>query len=157
MRVLKPIFGTAKVILLDSGFCVLKALIALRKNGVYSSAVIKKRRYWPSLVPGDKIDSNFNEKEVGATESLRGELDGIKYDIFCLKEPAYTMKIMSTYAGLVAPHNPFEVNRHYVFNQQEVKASFKLQDPFANHYLYRHAVDDHNNVQHALPSIEDTF
>ena len=157
LRMLRPIFGTAKVVILDSGFCVLKALIELRKNGVYASAVVKKRRYWPTLVPGDAIDAKFKDEEVGATQSLRGELDGIKYDIFCLKEPIYTMKIMSTYAGLVAPHNPYEVNRHYIHNQQEVKSSFKLQEPFANHYLYRHAVDDHNNARHALPSIEDTW
>ena len=82
LQIRKPIFGTAKVIILDSGFCVLKALVELRKKGLYSSAVIKKRRYWPSLVPGDKIDAKFKELEVGATELLRGKLDGIKYDVF---------------------------------------------------------------------------
>ena len=157
LRILKPIFGTAKVIILDSGFCVLKALVELRKKGLYSSAVIKKRRYWPSLIPGDKIDAKFKELDVGATESLRGELDGIKYDVFCLKEPQYVMKLMSTYAGLVDPFQRYEVNRHYVHEEKEIKSSFNLQEPFANHYLYRHAVDDHNNVQHSLPSIEDTW
>ena len=157
LRMLKPIFGTAKVIILDSGFCVLRALIELRKNGIYASAVVKKRRYWPALIPGGKFDEKFKDMEVGATASLRGELNGIKYDVFCLKEPAYTMKIMSTYAGLVAPYKPYEVNRHFMHNQQEVQASFNLQEPFANHYLYRHAVDDHNNVGHALTSIEDTW
>ena len=39
LRMLKPIFGTAKVVILDSGFCVLKALLKLRENGVFASAV----------------------------------------------------------------------------------------------------------------------
>ena len=40
MRILKPILGTAKVVILDSGFCVLHALVALKKAGVFASAVI---------------------------------------------------------------------------------------------------------------------
>ena len=110
------------------------------------------------MIPGKAIDEKCKDMEVGKTNSLRGELDGIKYDIFCLKEPMYVMKLMSTYAGLVLPSTNYEVNRHYVgLNQQEVNASFKLQEPFANHYLYRHVVDDHNNHRHSLPSIEDTW
>ena len=157
LLILKLIFSTAKVIILNSGLCVLKELVALHKNGLYASAVIKKRRYWPFLIRGDKIDAMFADKDVGATESLRGELDGIKYDVFCLKEPQYVMKLMSTYAGLVDPFKRYEVNRHYVHEEKEIKSSFNLQEPFANHYLYRHAVDDHNNVRHSLPSIEDTW
>ena len=52
----------------------------------------------------------------------------------------------------------YEVHCHHVgVDKKEVKASFKLQEPFANHYLYCHAVDDHNNHRHKLPSIEDTW
>jgi hypothetical protein len=29
--------------------------------------------------------------------------------------------------------------------------------PFDNHFHYRHAVDDHNNLHHLLPSWEDTW
>ena len=158
LRMLKPIFGTAKVVILDSGFCVLKALLKLRENGVFASAVIKKRRYWPAMVPGKAIDEHCAGMEVGGTDALKGEQDGIKYDIFCMKEPMYTMKLMSTYAGLVDPQSTYEVHRHYVgINNEEINKAFKLQEPFANHYLYRHVVDDHNNGRHALPAIEDTW
>ena len=30
-------------------------------------------------------------------------------------------------------------------------------EPFSNHFLYRHAVDDHNNLRHSVPSIESTW
>ena len=70
LRMLKPIFGSAKVVILDSGFCVLKALVALRKNGVFASSVIKKRRYWPSYIQGDAINAKMSEMPVGATQSL---------------------------------------------------------------------------------------
>jgi hypothetical protein len=44
------------VVILDSGFCVLQCLVELKKIGVFASAVIKKRRYWPKYVPGEQID-----------------------------------------------------------------------------------------------------
>ena len=34
---------------------------------------------------------------------------------------------------------------------------FKYKLPFDCHFRYCHAVDDHNNLSHALPSIEDTW
>jgi hypothetical protein len=36
--------GSGKVIVLDSGFCVLRGLVELRKRGVFASAIIKKKR-----------------------------------------------------------------------------------------------------------------
>ena len=100
LRLCKPILSAGKVIILDSGFCVLEALIALKKVGVYASALIKKRRFWPKHVPGDHIDQHFEEKNVGETDSLRGKIDDVHFDIMCMKEPDYVMKIMSTYGGL---------------------------------------------------------
>ena len=44
-RLFIPLFITGKVVILDSGFCVLLAVIALKKMGVFSAALIKKRRY----------------------------------------------------------------------------------------------------------------
>ena len=35
------------VVIMDSGFCVLQALVKLATSGVYLSAVIKKQWYWP--------------------------------------------------------------------------------------------------------------
>ena len=40
---LAPIFHKGYVVILDSGFCVLKVIIELRKKGVFASALIKKR------------------------------------------------------------------------------------------------------------------
>ena len=52
-RLTRSIWHTGKLVILDSGFCVLKALINLKKKrGLYAGAVIKKRRYWPSYIQG---------------------------------------------------------------------------------------------------------
>ena len=42
LRVLEPIFAKGMVVILDSGFCVLRGIIELKKRGVYASALIKK-------------------------------------------------------------------------------------------------------------------
>jgi hypothetical protein len=51
-RLTRSIWHSGKVVILDSGFCVLQALINLKKRGLYAGAVIKKRRYWPSYIQG---------------------------------------------------------------------------------------------------------
>ena len=61
----KSIYGRGMVVILDSGFCVLKKLVMLWKVGVFASAVIKKRRYWPKYVPGAAIDKHCQALEVG--------------------------------------------------------------------------------------------
>jgi hypothetical protein len=86
---------------MDSGFCVVQALIKLLHVGVYSSAVIKKRRYWPKYIDGEGIDQHFQTKEVGQCDSLPGTLSGKAFSIFCLKEENYTMKLMAMYEALV--------------------------------------------------------
>jgi hypothetical protein len=61
----EPIWYTGKQVVMDSGFCVLKAITELRKKGVFGAALIKKRRYWPKHIPGDDIIANFDGKEIG--------------------------------------------------------------------------------------------
>jgi len=42
LRLCEPIFGTCHVVVLDSGFCVLEAILELAKKGVFASALVKK-------------------------------------------------------------------------------------------------------------------
>ena len=41
----KPIFGSEKAVLLDSGFCVDKGITELKVKGIYAAYLIKKRCY----------------------------------------------------------------------------------------------------------------
>ena len=97
LRMLAPIFHKGYVVILDSGFCVLKAIIELRKKGVFASALIKKRRYWPKFSHGDDIKAHFDNKEVGTTHSWAGKLDTIPFHVYAMKGPEYVMSLMSTY------------------------------------------------------------
>lgn len=132
-------------------------MIELRKVGVFASALIKKRRYWPRYVPGDAINEKMKDKKVGECDSLKGVLGGQNYDIFCLKEPDYVMKVMSTYGGLVVKSGQEDSKRTWMEGDEEKTACFKYMEPFANHFDYRHLVDDHNLLRHMVPSIEETW
>ena len=48
-------------------------------------------------IPGDLIITHFQDKEIGASEALLGELDNVKFHIVSMKEPDYVMMTMTTY------------------------------------------------------------
>jgi hypothetical protein len=70
------IHHSGRVVIMDSGFCVLFALVKLASFGVYGSAVIKKRRFWPKYVQGDEMDRCFEGKEIGFVDALPRLLEG---------------------------------------------------------------------------------
>ncbi len=77
LRCLCSYFTLGKYVVLDSGFCILKGIIELKKHGVYACALIKKRRFWPTIIPGDEIDHHMEESEVGTCKAMKGEIDGV--------------------------------------------------------------------------------
>ena len=54
VRLTKALHYSRKVVVLDIGFCVLEANIALKNIGVYATAVIKKRRTGQNMFPKTK-------------------------------------------------------------------------------------------------------
>lgn len=100
LRLTESISHSGRVVIMDSGFCVLKSLVKLASVGLFASAVIKKRRYWPKYIDGSAIDAHFEQRAIGSTDSLPGTLDGVSFRIFCMKEEDYVMKLMATYGAL---------------------------------------------------------
>jgi hypothetical protein len=41
----------------------------------------------------------LKEKEIGDVDALNGTLDGVPYNIMCMKDVDYTMKLMSTFGS----------------------------------------------------------
>jgi len=77
LHLTRPIWHSSRIVILDSGFCVLKGIVGLRKKGVFASALIKKRRYWPKHIPGDQIREYFSTKQVGDVDTMPVTLDGV--------------------------------------------------------------------------------
>eukprot|EP00957_Ditylum_brightwellii_P145985 11116868-Ditylum_brightwellii.AAC.1 len=63
LRLGQSIYSTGKVVIIDSGFCVLNAIINLRKMGVFALTLIKKRHYWPKHIDGEAIKNYMSTKE----------------------------------------------------------------------------------------------
>ena len=85
------------VVFLDSGFCVLKGIVELKKRGVYASALIKKRKYWPKYIKGDVIRQHFDEKAVSDCGSWKGIMEEVPFHVNAMKEPDYIMSLMLMY------------------------------------------------------------
>ena len=75
LQLTKPVWFTGKVFVLESGFCVLQALVELEKIGLFAVALIKKHRYWPKYVPGNEIIAHFDNKYVGDVDAIKGSMD----------------------------------------------------------------------------------
>ena len=154
LRLCESIFHIGMVVILDSGFCVLRALIELKKRGVFASALIKKRKYWPAFIKGDDINKHFEGKEIGHTDSLPGTMDGVPFHVFGLKEPDYVMKVMATY-GTNERNENHRTRRIYKDKEKkQVSTSFYYPEIMSNHYKFRHAVDDHNAKRHSPICLE---
>ena len=71
LRLTKSIWNSGRTVILDSGFYVVKGILELKKKGVFSGALIKKRRYLPKHIEGDNIQSHFDNKPVGVPDAWR--------------------------------------------------------------------------------------
>ena len=48
-------------------------------------------------------------------------MDGVPYEIFCLKEPHYVVKIIGTYGGLIVKEGQRELKRKYEKDSEQVE------------------------------------
>ena len=156
LRLCEPIFATGRLVILDSGFCVLSGITQLKKRGVFASALIKRRRYWPKHVPGCAIQQRFNPKEVGSYEAIHGRLEEEDVHVFCFKEPNYTVMLMSSY-GTNSTLGTKRSKRKWSDRQGTHTKEVQYPEVVDNHYKYRHHVDDHNGKRHSPISLEKVW
>ena len=57
--------------------------------------------YWPKFFNDQAIKFYMADKEVGTQLRLPGQIYGISFEIFAMKEPVYAIMLMSTYEKLV--------------------------------------------------------
>ena len=101
LRMCKPIFGSVKSVVFDSGFFVEKGIDELEARGVYGVVLIKTRQYWLRNVPDNNIDKQFEGKKMGAVDFLEMKTyEGNFFKIHCVKESNYVMKLMSLWMTL---------------------------------------------------------
>ena len=82
---------------MDNGFCLTKGITQIETQGFHSGYIIKKWCYWPKGVPGDLIDTHFQDKDDGDAETIEEKNQENKpFRIFCIKYMDYVMKIMKS-------------------------------------------------------------
>ena len=113
--------------------------------------VIKKSTYCPNNVNKELTRQKYSIKEVGYAYAISGVFDGQHFYIYEMKDPEYTMMLVTTYAILESSGN----ERKWHVNGET--AHFKYSENFHNHYNLRHSVDDYNNSQQPHISIEKNW
>ena len=67
------------------------------------------------------------------------------------------MRMMANGGRLLVDETCKGTVRRWKENGEDVVKKFKYKLPFDLHFCYCCAVDDHNNLRHTLPSIEDRW
>ena len=62
LQLTRALWSTGKAVIINSGFCVLKGLLEIRKRGGLWNCIDKNMRYWPRGVYGDAINNYFRSK-----------------------------------------------------------------------------------------------
>jgi len=98
-----------------------------------------------------------DEVNIRDNHAIAGTMDGVAYNLWGMKEPDYVMRKMATGGPLAAYDMCKEALRKWTESGIEVVRRFRYACPFDWHFRYRHGVDNHNNLHHDLPSVEDSW
>ena len=85
---------------MDSGFCVSIGIVELERKCVYRASLIKKEKYWPKGVLGVAIGAHFEDKYVNHCDMLEASIDGLTFQVMCMKENNDVTKIMYNWMNL---------------------------------------------------------
>ena len=99
---MKSYFDTGGYLTLDSVFFVLKRLLQLRKKDNFPCIVIKKRRYWHSMVPDKEMEDHFGNVGVGRTYAIQVTVGDVIYNLLVMKKHTCVMSMMATGVSLLA-------------------------------------------------------
>jgi hypothetical protein len=142
LRMTETIRGSGRVVIMDSAFCVMKAIVALRQVGIYVATIAKKRRYWPKDIPGDEVIAFMRRKPVGELHGRRGMLNGMAFNLFAVNHVRYTFIMIATYGSTLLERIPKTIR---TYDGQSI--TFYRNEPLSDYYRGRHAVDDHNHYR----------
>ena len=102
------------------------------------------------------MGDHFGEVEVVETDTIQVTVDAVIYNLWLMKEANYVMRMMDTGGRLLADYACKGNVRRWKENREDVVKKFKTKLSFDRNFHCLHTVNDHNNLRHALPSIEDT-
>ena len=154
VRMTKSIWGSSRVVLLDSGFGYLNCIAQLYRKGLFSTCVIKKRKYWPAGTEAEEIIQHMQGKPVGyhtTREGKSNKFSDVPVWIGSMVDSNHTSIMANTWSTNL----PTGKTRKRRVGQELQQIRYgEYQDWY---YFGRHAVDDNNNNRQGNLSFEETY
>lgn len=153
LRMTQPLFAPGRVVIMDSAFCQLRAIVQLFKRGLFATSVIKKRRYWPKHIDGAALDAKLADSPMGTAVARCGQMADVPFQLLAVRDSKHVLKLVSTYGTLERGEK--EKRRYIASTKTHVE--FKYPKVVEDYYATRHAVDDNNNIRQGSASLEANF
>ena len=120
--------------------------------------MIKKRCYWMEGVPGDQIDTQFEDKEVGDVGMIKAITEENKlFKIFLMKEPDYVMKMMASWMKIDELEGARKRRDFIDSSGTKDTQQFTYWKTFGINFRYRNQLYNHNNWIHVPIYLERTW
>ena len=155
VRMTRPLWGSGRTVMMDSGFGYIPSVIQLRIKGLYSTTVIKKHAHWPKYTRAAEAVAEMQGKDVGTIRVRRGFFrfngEDHRVDMVALADSLHTSLMVTNWSTTIRSGDP--KTRRVGCDLVQFKYG-----EMHNHYYYgRHAVDDNNNNRQGCLSFEDIF
>jgi hypothetical protein len=138
-----------RLLIADSAFPSIRVARALRQHNIRFISCVKKRRYWPTGIPGEAITSAVSALELGAVKYLESD----RKDLFiaCCKDTLPIVLLATAGDSSVVDD---DIQTRYV---KDEKFEFKRSLVYSLYYKHRHSVDDNNNLRSHTAPIDAGF
>mmetsp|Transcript_21172 Transcript_21172/g.44313 ORF Transcript_21172/g.44313 Transcript_21172/m.44313 type:complete len:323 (-) Transcript_21172:81-1049(-) len=150
----KPIWGTKRVCLLDSGFGYMSTLPELKKKGIYGTTVLKQKGVgWPKGSDSKNILRHMQGKEVGYQAVCKGsnpDYPDTRLWVASMADSKHTSTMVNTWSTTLP-----KAKRKRRVGGRLVEINYSEYMHW--YYFGRHAVDDNNNNLQGRLSFEETF
>ena len=155
VRMTRPLWGSGRAVIMDSGFGYIPSVVRLREKGLFSTTVVKKHRYWPKYTKAKEAIAEMQGKEVGTIRVRRGEykLHGESHTLHlvALADSLHTSLMITNWSTTLRAGTK---KKRRVGGEL---VEFQYGAMHNEYYFGRHAVDDNNNNRQGCLSFEDIF
>lgn len=151
LRMTKTLWGSGRVVMLDSGFGGIPTISNLARKGLYGTCVIKKKRYWPAQTEAEQAINDLYGRPVGTVRVRKGSVAGVDFHLSAMADTKHTAIYLTNWGTThkIGPKRKRRLGNDLI----------EIQYPEYIHFYYfaRHAVDDNNNNRQGSLSFEETF
>jgi hypothetical protein len=169
LRMVEPLFGSARAVVLDSFFGTLETVLQLSKQGLFSTIVLKKKRFWPALADAETLETKTDEGDIGSVTSRPGMItDQRGPQPFTLpvlevgqKDTRRSCLVLSTWGttNLCSHDGVLPQKRGVLDPLTDVVTKYKFFRAEVLHFLYLsgRSTDDLNNIRGGGGSLEHVW